>query len=516
MHFSNKLSLKNSMLNFQIILGIEIHIKLNTKSKLFSSASNIYSNSPNVNIDAYSLGLPGVLPVVNKKAIEKAILLSCALNCSIPELSIFERKNYFYPDLPKNYQISQNDFPIAKNGYININSNNNIKYKISIKRVHIEEDAGKLIHKNNDNDFLSNNLSLVDYNRSGSPLIEIVTNPIKSIDDNIHNVVVKYIKYIKALVVGLNISDGKMNLGSMRCDINISLKHLKENNLHNNSLGVRVEIKNLNSTKNIKESILYEIKRQSLLITSNQKVVQETRHWNEFTKSTVSGRLKEKSANYRYFPDPDIPPIFISKFLIKKIREKLNLYLDKKKELYVLQKKWEFSKEDMQNILLNKSFDFVKKSIEYGIPSKFIKKWFLKKILGSFKKYKIYIKNLDKVSIKNIFYLYKKIKAKKVNNQIAEMIFVKIFKGENNIKNIIKNNCLKLNVNKDLLSNIILKFLEENNDLVKKIFKGKKNVIEVIIGEVMKKTKGRADAAYVRSLVLKIIKNLSFSNDKKK
>ena len=291
---------------YEAIIGLETHCQLSTQTKIFSNSSTEFGATPNTNIDPICMGMPGVLPVLNEKVLEYAVKAGLALNCEIALYSKFDRKQYFYPDLPKNYQISQYDLPIAEHGWLEIEiveeDGNATRKKIGITRLHMEEDAGKLVHGGSDR-LSGSTYSMVDYNRAGVPLIEIVSEP--DIRSGIE--AAEYAQELRRIVRYLGVSDGNMQEGSLRCDVNVSVRPVGQK-----EFGTKVEIKNMNSFSAIQRAIEYEIERQTEAIETGEKIIQETRLWEEASQCTVSMRTKEGSSDYRYFPEPDIPPIEVS------------------------------------------------------------------------------------------------------------------------------------------------------------------------------------------------------------
>ena len=303
--------------DYEAIIGLETHCQLATKTKIFSDSATEFGADPNTNIDPICMGLPGVLPVLNEKVLEYAVKAGLALNCQIAKYSKFDRKQYFYPDLPKNYQISQFDLPIAEHGHIEIElvdkDGNSTRKKIGVTRLHMEEDAGKLVHAGSDR-LSGSSYSLVDYNRAGVPLVEIVSEP----DLRSGQEAAEYAQELRRIVRYLGVSDGNMQEGSLRCDVNISVRPVGQK-----EFGTKVEIKNMNSFSAIQKAIEYEIERQIEAVESGEPIIQETRLWEEGSQRTISMRVKEGSSDYRYFPEPDLAPIEVSEELLKKWESEL-------------------------------------------------------------------------------------------------------------------------------------------------------------------------------------------------
>ena len=440
------------------IIGLEVHIELKTKSKMFCSCSADYFGSlPNTHVCPTCLGLPGALPVPNKKAIERCVKTGIALNCKIPEFSKFDRKNYFYPDLPKGYQISQYDAPFCENGWLEIG-----KKKIRIRRVHMEEDTAKLIHKGKS--------TLIDFNRSGVPLMEIVTEP----DINNSSEAKIYLKKLQQIVRYLGVSDCDMEKGSMRIEPNISmLKITNDKFLISNQFPIpndqlpkyKIEIKNINSFKFVEKAIEYEIKRQQKLLEAGEKLTPETRGWDEIKQITFSQRVKETAADYRYFPEPDIPPIKIKnlKFKIKNLPE----LPDEKIKRFV--EKYGLLKYQIEILIATREkADYFEEAVKIG----------KKNGVSAFK-------------IANI------IINKKIN--IRKYLPIKL------IKLLVKKKTGQI-TDKKQIRKLVKKVLSENQKAVEDYKKGKQEAVQFLIGCIMKKTKGKADAKITREILLESIK----------
>ena len=304
-------------MNYEAVIGLEVHVHLKTKTKAFCGCSTEFGNEPNAQVCPVCLGFPGSLPVLNKVALDYAIKTGLALNCKIQEFTKFDRKNYFYPDLPKNYQISQYDLPLSKDGFLDIDVDNKTK-RIGITRVHLEEDAGKLIHKED--------ISLVDFNRTGIPLLDIVSEP----DINSPQEAYEYLISLKSILEYLGVSDCDMEKGSLRCDANISVREIDQK-----QFGVKAELKNMNSFKGVKDALGYEIERQIEVLDSGKKVVQETRLWDTKDLKTIPMRSKEEAKDYRYFTEPDLPPFIISSEKIEEVKKEIPELPKEKKTRFV-------------------------------------------------------------------------------------------------------------------------------------------------------------------------------------
>lgn len=471
-------------MKYQPIIGLEIHLQLNTKTKAFCNCPNESEAPPNINICPICVGHPGTLPLLNKAIIEKAILVGLALNCSIQSFSRFDRKHYFYPDLPKGYQISQYHFPICKNGYILLDN----KEKIDLNRIHIEEDAGKLIHKDIG--------TYVDLNRAGVPLLEIVTEPVIKSSQSAYD----FLTQLKLILDYLNISDCTMEKGSLRCDANISLMQ------KNNQFGPKVEIKNLNSFKNIQKALDFEIERQSQLMDNTIKVEEETRLYNSDTNETYGIRKKETSMNYKYFPDPDIAPISLDSTDIKKYTSLIPELPKAKRERY----QTEYKLPLLDVSILTSSIDistYFENTLKEDLSNspKSVSNWIKGHVLSYLNEFNIKIKDFP-ISTKDLSFLIKNLNQKKINIQNAKMIFLNMLKGEK-ISDLLKKAESEA-ISKDDLYSIIKTCLEKNSNAVENYKKGKSQALYFITGQVMKETKGKANPSDIQTILLKEIKKL--------
>lgn len=467
------------MADFEITIGLEFHIQLLTNSKLFSSAKNSYNDQPNINIDAVDIALPGALPSVNGKVIEFAIKLGLALNCEFNITSIFSRKHYFYPDLPKGYQITQHDLPICKNGYFSFVSNGDIK-TIEIERIHIEEDSGKNIHP----DF--SNFSYCDYNRAGIPLLEVVTKP------NIKSAVEAMDLYraLRILVMHLDICDGNLQEGSMRADVNISIKKHNED-----KLGIRTETKNINSIKFLGQAINHEFRRQILEIESGQPIKRETRLWDSHKKTSKSMRNKEIAPDYRFFQDPDLPPLILDSSRIEKIRKHLPESPIQKQIRY--QRELELTANQASILISDKLIaSYFEESFALHKNAKGIANWIINKMQLSLK--------IKPAQLAQLVYL---IDEKAITEKIAKSIFEKLSNQENIMPlDIVTSDGLKIKENNNkILQEIIENIVSANPVEVAKYRSGKIRVFEFLMGQVIKQTKGVIDPGEAKIFLKKYL-----------
>ncbi|MEC8996704.1 MAG: Asp-tRNA(Asn)/Glu-tRNA(Gln) amidotransferase subunit GatB [Pseudomonadota bacterium] len=467
------------------VIGLEIHVQLCTKSKIFSSASTNFGLEQNTQACTIDLGMPGVLPVLNEQAVIMAIKFGLSVNATISKKSIFARKNYFYPDLPKGYQISQYELPIVSNGSIEI-ENGNGKKNIGITRAHLEEDAGKSIHD------LFDDASAIDLNRAGTPLIEIVSEPELSNAEE----AVSYLKKIHSLVRYLEISDGNMEQGSFRCDANVSVKKTNANDL-----GVRAEIKNINSFKFVENAINHEIERQIDILENGGKVIQETRLYDPNKNETRSMRSKEEANDYRYFPDPDLLPVTIDEETIINIKKSMPELPDEKKKRFM--KDFGLSEYDTSILISDKLLsEFFESIINLKkLDSKMVANWIITEVLALAKKSNLTVENYP-VKPEQLSYLLSNVADETISNKQAKEIFLRMWDGGENPEEIIKNEGLEQISNTEELNKIVENVLKNNYKCVGDYRKGKVKLFGFFVGEIMKETKGRANP----KLVSKILK----------
>ena len=475
---------------WESVIGLEIHVQLKTQSKIFSSASTNFGAEQNTQACAIDLGLPGVLPVLNEEAVKMAIKFGIAVGANIENNSVFARKNYFYPDLPKGYQISQYEIPIVSNGSVNIDIDKKVK-KIRITRAHLEEDAGKSIHD------LYENESAIDLNRAGTPLIEIVSEPDLSNAEE----AVKYLKYIQSLVRYLDISDGNMQEGSFRCDANISLK--KSNS---SELGIRAEIKNINSFKFVEQAINYEIQRQGEILDSGKLVIQETRLFDPIRNETRSMRSKEEANDYRYFPDPDLLPVSISNSLIENIKLNMPELPNEKKERFI--KQYKLTDYDTSILVLDKDLSaYYEKVLEKtSLNPKTTANWIITELLSYANKSNTGVKNYP-VNFEDLASLLTYIHDGLISNKQAKIIFEKMWNNGEKPQDIIEKEGIKqisdtMEINK-LVDNVI----KNHYKSVEEYLAGKDKLFGFFVGEVMKESKGKANPKIVNQLLKEKLRN---------
>ncbi|MDC0244404.1 Asp-tRNA(Asn)/Glu-tRNA(Gln) amidotransferase subunit GatB [Pseudomonadota bacterium] len=475
-------------MSWETVIGLETHVQLSTKTKLFSRASTAFGASPNTNVNLIDCGLPGVLPSVNKEAFYKAIRFGMAVNAQINQTSIFDRKNYFYADLPKGYQITQMDLPIVLGGSIDIQLEESVK-TINITRAHLEEDAGKSIHDEYDG------FSAIDLNRAGTPLLEIVSEP------EISNAkeAVAYMKAMHQLVTYLDVSDGNMAQGSLRCDANVSIrkKGVKE-------LGTRTEIKNINSFKFIEKAINFEIKRQIKILEDGQKVTQETRLYDSSKDETRPMRSKEFANDYRYFPEPDLLPVIISDQEIQKIRDEFPELPKEKEARY--QEEFGLSEYDSQIISSSKSMaDFFDASLKKTKNYSLLSNWLIGEISAYLNKGQIEIHE-SKLTADNVAMLINRIDDQTISGKIGKSIFEEMCLSGSTPDEIIESQGLKQISDDGAIEEIIMTVINENPSQVEAYLGGKDKLFGFFVGQVMKLTEGKANPKAVNSILKEKLK----------
>lgn len=471
---------------YETVIGLEVHVQLSTKSKIFCGCSTEFGKAPNINTCPVCLGLPGSLPVLNKKAVDYAMLAGMALSCDIAEYSKFDRKNYFYPDLAKAYQISQFDLPIAENGNIEIETDNGI-FNIGVTRVHLEEDAGKLVHEGSID---KSEASLVDYNRSGVPLIEIVSEP----DIRTPAQAKAYLTELKLILEYLEISDCNMEEGSLRCDANVSLRPEGQK-----EFGTKAELKNMNSFSAVEKGLEYEVKRQQKLLDEGQVVVQETRTWDEDLNKTISMRGKEEAHDYRYFPDPDLLPLEINQSWKKEIRERLPELPREKYKRFISE--FSLPAYDAGVITGNREmaefFETVLK--DYNDP-KNISNWMMGEFL------RLLNENNEGpydsgVSPENLSKMLKMIDEDVISGKIAKKVFEIMYESGKDPEKIVEEEGLKQISDEDELESLVDQIIAANPDAVEDIKNGKDRAIGFLVGQIMKETRGKANPGLVNQML---------------
>ena len=471
-------------MEYEAVIGLEVHAQLATESKIFSSSSTKFGSPPNSQVNPVCLGMPGVLPVFNEKVLEYAIRAGLATNCEIARKSRFARKNYFYPDLPKGYQISQYDEPLCLRGHLEIDSGND-KKKIRITRIHLEEDAGKLVHEYSDFE------SHVDLNRAGVPLVEIVSEP----DISTAKEAVEYVKKLRTILRYLEVCDGNMEEGSLRCDANVSVRPVGQS-----KLGTKTEIKNLNSFRFIQRAIEYETNRQEAVLRSGKKVVQETRLFDSQRGITVPMRSKEEAHDYRYFPDPDLLPVLVEEDYLEEIRLSLPELPDEKLNRFV--NEFSISRNDAETLSSSRPLaEYFEECAEHANDKKAASNWILNELLRE-------VENEDRirgfpVKPEGLAELLNILGEGKINRKTAREIFSEMISGGKGAGEIVAEKGLTQITDEDEISSIISKIIEENPKEVERYRNGDTKLLGFFVGQAMKATKGKADPAVVNQTLRK-------------
>lgn len=466
---------------YKTVIGLEVHCELKSNSKNFSTSKNSYSTIPNSNVSVVDMGMPGILPVVNKQAVKNSIKMALAMNCEIPEYLSFERKNYFYPDLPKGYQITQFKHPIGTNGYVMIHVNGEDK-KVLIHDTHLEEDTASLDHYNT--------YSLLDYNRCGVPLLETVTEPCLNSADE----AVAFLEALRSIFLYTDTSYARSDRGQIRCDVNVSL--MKEGDTE---LGTRTEMKNINSFSGVREAILSEVARQTEVLNNGGKIVQETRRYDENTNMTYTMRSKEDAIDYRYFTDPNLPPIKIDKEWVNEIRKEIPKLHNERFRIYT--KEYSINEKDAYTIVKDKEIsDFYEECITLLDNPVIISNWLTGDVLGNLNKLGLTISDCD-LTPKMLTDLIKMIDNGKISGKQAKGVLEKaIEEGKDPIKLVDELGISQIG-SEDEIREIVLSVIQENPNLIED-YKNGKRVFDYLIGQIMKKTKGRANPV-ITSKVLK-------------
>jgi len=465
---------------YRTVIGLEVHVQLATDTKAFCGCRNEFGLKPNSSTCPVCLGLPGSLPVLNKKAFELSLKVALALNCQIQQFTKFDRKNYFYPDLPKNFQISQYDIPFSKEGFLEVEGQD-YKKRVGIKRVHLEEDAGKLIHEGG--------LSLVDFNRSGTPLLEIVSDPDIASPQEAYD----YLIALKRILQYLEVSDCDMEKGTLRCDANISLCRAEE------SLGAKVELKNLNSFKALKAALEYEEKRQRELLIGGCRVIQETRLWDDASCRTVSMRTKEEAQDYRYFPEPDLLTFTIDTKEIDRIKAEIPELPQLRRRRFM--EDYNLSRYDADVLIADKSLgDYFESCLEiYGKP-KIISNWLSGPVMSLMNERGVGIRELG-IKQKDLVDLISLVEKGTINNLTAKDVLVEMLQTKKSPYDIIKERNLVQISDEDELSKLVEEVIKENEKSVNDYKKGKSGAIMFLVGQVMRKSRGKANPKLVQEII---------------
>ncbi|MFM2185167.1 MAG: hypothetical protein RIS55_815 [Actinomycetota bacterium] len=480
---------------FEVVIGLEVHVELNTKTKMFCGCRNDFGDEPNTNVCPICIGLPGSLPAVNRRAVESSIAIGLSLGCSIAPNGRFSRKNYFYPDLAKNFQTSQYDEPIAFEGTIDIEVPSGNVFTVAIERAHMEEDAGKLTHVGGNTGRIHGaEYSLVDYNRAGVPLVEIVTKPVLGAGAEAPELAAAYVRSIREIVKALGVSDARMERGNVRCDANVSLRrHGAE------KLGTRTETKNVNSLRSIERAVRYEIQRQAHILAGGGSITQETRHWHEDRGITSSGRPKSDADDYRYFPEPDLVPVQPSHELIESIRATLpENPADRRKRLAG---EWGFSELEFRDVVNSGLLDQIEETVAAGAKPQAARKWWTGEVARVANSEEKDVADLN-VTPTQIAELASLVEAGKINDRIGREVLAAVLAGEGSPAEIVSAKGLEVVSDDGALLAAIDEALATQPDVIDAIREGRMQAAGAVIGAVMKAMKGQADAARVRELLI--------------
>jgi aspartyl-tRNA(Asn)/glutamyl-tRNA(Gln) amidotransferase subunit B len=493
------LSYEKVIEKYEPVLGLEVHVELGTKSKMFCGCSTEFGAAPNTQVCPVCLGLPGALPAVNGKAIEYTIAIGLALNCSIAPFSRFARKNYFYPDMPKNFQTSQYDEPICFGGFLDvkIDTDEGVKeYRVEIERVHMEEDTGKSLHMGGATGRIHGaDYSLLDYNRAGIPLVEIVTKPVTGTGKYAPEVARAYVSELRDILRSLGVSDVKMEQGSLRCDANVSLRLIGVE-----KLGTRSETKNVNSLRSVERAVRSEMIRHAGILDKGERVIQETRHFHEDTGETTPGRSKEQAEDYRYFPEPDLVPVAPAADWIEKIRSSLPEKPSVRRKR--IQEQWQVPDKEMAAMINADVLDQVEETVKLGADPTRARSWWLGEIARLANEREVPAASLP-ITAKDVADVVALIVKGELTDKLARQVVEGVINNEGRPSEIIEKRGIKVVSDDSALLEAIEKAVAAQPDVAQKVRGGHIPAAGALIGAVMKETKGQADAAKVRELLLK-------------
>jgi len=485
----------DAIARFDPVIGIEVHVELGTRTKMFDSAEQVFGAEPNTAVSPVSLGLPGALPVVNGTAVEYAIRIGLALNCQIAEQCRFARKNYFYPDVPKNFQTSQYDEPIAFDGYLDVELEDGSFFRVEIERAHMEEDAGKNTHVGGLTGRIHGaEYSLVDYNRAGIPLVEIVTRPITGAGARAPEVARAYVQSLRDIFRTLGVSEARMERGNVRADVNLSLRETPQS-----PLGTRTETKNVNSFRSVERAVRYEVSRQAAILSSGGTIVQETRHWHEDTGITTPGRVKSDAEDYRYFPEPDLLPVAPSREWVETIRASLPELPGARRRR--LTDEWGYSEAEMRDVLNAGALELIEATVTAGATPAAARKWWMGELARTAKQREVELADLP-VTPAQVGELQGLVDSGRINDKLARQVLEGVLDGEGSPEEVLVARGLEVVSDDGALLAAIDDVLAAQPDVAERIRGGRVQAVGAIVGGVMKATRGQADAGRVRALIL--------------
>ena len=484
-----------AMEHYEPVIGLETHVELGTRTKMFCGCTTVFGTDPNTQVCPVCLGLPGSLPVVNRVAIECTIRIGLALNCTIATWCRFARKNYFYPDMPKNFQISQYDEPLCTDGWLDVHVDETT-VRVGIERVHLEEDTGKSLHVGGATGRIHGaEYSLVDYNRAGIPLVEIVTKPVTGTGAAAPEVARAYVTELRDLVRGLGVSDVRMEEGSLRCDVNVSLSPIGSP-----SWGKRTETKNVNSLRSVERAVRFEIERQAAVLDAGGRVIQETRHFHEDSATTTSGRSKEEAQDYRYFPEPDLVPVAPSAPWVAQIRAALPEAPSARRAR--LQAEWGLSEPEMTALSNAGALDLVAETVAAGASPSDARKWWLGELARQANDEDLELADLA-ITPAQVARVAALVSSGTLNDRLARDVFRAVLDGDGDPDEVVAARGLAVVSDSEALTRAVAEAIEAHPDVAAKVRAGKEAAAGPLVGAVMRATGSRADAARVRELILR-------------